>query len=183
MARRKTFWLGTAFDYSLLSVGNNVLTIAFNAGLHEVSEEPTIIRLIGRLWFSYERKLTQFQESSISLAWLGITCQHEDVSAQSPKDEIGDEHWMWTSFLASWSTFVEFPDRQFDSNTIIGGTVNSRGSVHNNTGIASVDIDARAMRKAPQPCKLTLMVDVEEELPDTGAEHHLSGYVRALCKV
>ena len=186
MARRNTFWIGQAFDYVAIGTGGGTLisiNIANSATLHEISQSPTIIRIVGRLWFTYERKGTQFQESSQSLCWAGIACMHEDVVTQSPKDSIGDEMWMWTGFMGSWSTFVEYPDRNFDSNTIIGGTVGSRGSIHNNSGVAMVDIDARAMRKAPEPCELTLSLDVEEKLADTGADHKLSGYIRALCKV
>ena len=182
--RRPTFWLAKTFEYQTLGTGPGLSTvvIATPAVLHE-TPEPTIIRIVGRLWYSYERKVESFQESSVSLCWAGIYCLHEDVTGQSPTTDLEEEHWMWTGFMASWSTFIEFPDRVFDANTIIGGSTASRGSVHNNSGASSVDIDSRSMRKAPESCSLRIGFQVDEALlSSTSSEHFISGYVRVLCK-
>ena len=183
-ARRKTFWLAKTFEYQDIGTGSGLtaIVIATDAVLHAHSQDPTIIRIVGRLWYMYERKGTGFQESTVNNLWAGIYCLHTDVSTQSPKDDLDEEHWMWTGFMSSWSTFVEFPDRAFDSGTIIGGSVESRGSVHNNSGASSVDIDSRSMRKAPEPCQLVLSCRVSENLAETPSDHKLNGYVRVLVK-
>ena len=89
---------------------------------------------------------------------------------------------MWTGFMASWSTFVEYPDRQFDGATIIGGSTESRGAHHNNSGASAVDIDSRSMRKAPEPCAIQIAFQVEEEFAETASDHKVCGYVRVLLK-
>lgn len=184
-ARRKTFWLAKTFEYQGIGTGSGLtgLVLATDAQLHVNGSDPTIIRIVGRLWYSYERKGTGFQESTHNNVWAGIYCLHTDVTTQSPRDDLDEEHWMWTGFMASWSTFVEFPSRQFDSNTVIGGSTESRGSIHNNSGASMIDIDARSMRKAPEPCQMILALRVVENLSETASDHKLNGYVRILLKV
>ncbi len=180
--RRRTYWLGTTFDYAGLVVGLNNFVIASNIKLHDTSQEPTVIRLVGRLHFEFERDSGGFKESMRSSAWFGIACVHEDLPQQSPRVEIEDEQWMWTGYCATQSTFTEYSGIQFDANTVIGGSTQSRGTQHIGGPGEFVDLDARSMRKAPQPCELALCVDVREHLPEVGATHKLSGYIRALIK-
>ncbi len=181
MARRRTYWLQKDFSYLGVAAASNA-TLVDTATLHKVSEDPTIIRMIGRLIFQHERDSGGFVESMRSNMWLGIMCQHEAVATQSPRTKGDDEQWMWTGFMAVQSTFVEYPSRQFDSNTVIAGSLQSRATQHIPTGVEHVDIDSRSMRKAPQPCRISLHWDIVENLTETGAAHFLSGYIRFLIK-
>ena len=183
MARRRTFWLATVFDYVGVAAGVVKHVMVSDADLHDVSEEPTVIRMIGRLHFQFERDTGGFQESMRSVCWLGIVCGHSSLPAISPKLQGDQEQWMWTSFLDAEATFQAFPDREFDSNVIIGANVTtSWATQHIPSVFETVDFDARAMRKAPEPCDISLITDIREVLPEFGAQHRLSGYIRFLCK-
>jgi len=181
-ARRKTYWRGRSFDYLPITTGKQSIEIVSNANLHLVSEEPTVIRMVGRLLFQFERAGGGFEQSMRSACWAGITCMHEELTSQSAKDDLAGEFWMWASYLTTQATFTEFPDRQFDSNTVISGGTLSRGSQHVPVDFEGVDFDIRAMRKAPEPCNIELNLHVEEQMPTTGADHFISGLIRVLLK-
>ena len=180
--RRRSFWLGRSFDYLALTTGTQVIEIISEPNLHLVSEEPTIIRMVGRLAFQFERAAGDFNESMRSAAWLGISCLHEDLTGQSPKDDLSEEHWMWCSYLQTQATFIEAPTREFDSNTVISGATASRASQHVPNALESVEFDIRSMRKVPEPCNLEFSLTVEEQMATTGALHKLSGFIRVLLK-
>jgi len=182
MARRGTAWFGKTFDYLAISPGLGSQDIVSDTLLHGTAESPTVIRMLGRLWFGYERADAGFQESQRSELWLGLTCRNPVMPVQSVKDNIGDEDWMWTTYMRAESTFVEYPDRQFDTNTIIGGTQSSRGTQHIPSDFSYVEFDVRSMRKAPQPCEVRLSVHLIEKMATTGASHKLSGLIRILVK-
>jgi len=179
--RRSTYWLGYVFNYEALSVGSTTVEMVPSSVLHAVSEEPTIIRIVGRLYFTFERN--EFQESQRSDLYFGITCQHEDVPVQSPRTEIADEHWMWYGVLSTWATFSQPPDRAFDANTIIpGSTGDGRVNQHIPNVMESTEFDARSMRKAPQPCAINMHFQLDERLTATGPAHKLTGFLRFLVK-
>ena len=182
MARRGTAWFGKALEYVTLGTGVTVIQFVSDTLLHGTAESPTVIRMIGRLWAGYERSDGGFQESQRSDFYFGISCQHSDITGQSPRLEPDAEHWMWTSYFYSESTFMEFPDWTFDSNVIIGGTTESRGTQHIGGYAEILEFDSRAMRKAPEPCEINLSVDVQERLSETGASHKISGLIRILVK-
>lgn len=186
MAKRRSFWINKTIDYIALGTGVGSLQICSPAQLHLFSEEPTIVRVIGRLSFSFERDSGGFKESMRSDMFLGLHCQHEDLPEQNPGSaDADDDIWMWTSWMMAWSTFVEYPAMSFDSNTYQNAASQptlSRGTHHIPNAFESVEIDARSMRKAPNPCELILGFEVNERLPETGASHKLSGYIRTLVK-
>jgi len=179
--RRRTFWKAFGFTYQSIT-GTFVQELVSNAVLHETTEQPTVIRILGRLWFTHERDSGGFSESMRSSLWLGITCMHENLGAISPRSNADEEHWMWTGYCAVQSTFVEYPDRANASDTIIGGSTQSRATHHVPTGIEHVDIDSRSMRKAPEPCRIALHGQVIEHMSETGASHQLTGLIRILMK-
>jgi len=181
MARRRTFWLAANVNYVAASASSN-LTLISSAVLHAVNEEPTIIRIVGRLIFFHERDSGGFSESMRSLCYLGINCVNDALGTINPQTKADEEHWMWTGFCAAQSTFVEYPDRLNNADTIIGGSTESRATQHVPTGIEHVDIDSRSMRKAPEPCAVRLHWQINEVMSETGAAHFLAGYVRVLCK-
>jgi len=183
MARRKTAWFGTAFDYTTISTGLTQIVLVSDAILHAVSQEPTIIRIVGRLVFQHIRDSGGFSESMRSNCFAGIMCMHDGIGALDPNARLDEEHWMWTGFMNSESTFTQYPDRLNASDTIIGGSTESRGTQHISSSTSHVDIDSRSMRKAPEPCRLTLNLKVSEVETETGATHKLSGILRFLVKV
>jgi len=183
--RRKTAWFAKDFDYASLGVGDGQsnLVLITNAALHANHQDVTIIRIVGRLLLQHRRDSGGFKESMRSNYFLGINCLHEDVIMPNPKTAGGEEHWMWQGFGHSESTFVEYPTRAFDSNTIIGGSAASRATHHIGDGGSLFDLDVRSMRKAPEPCQLNLVVRVSEVEGETGAEHFVSGLLRILVKI
>ena len=180
--RRKTFWLGKAISYVTVPGGTSHIILATSAQIHETTEDPTLIRMIGRLWFAFERN-TEFAESMRSICHMGISCVHEDMPLQNPKGDISEELWMWQGLAVTQATFVEYPDRQNAADTIIGGSTESRASQHVPTGIEHVDLDIRAMRKAPLPCEVRLSMDVAEVMAATASTNKIAGVVRMLFKV
>ena len=183
MAKRKTFWIGRALGYKAVGTGTITEVLASSTTIHAANEDPTLVRVVGRLLFWYQREPdAAFAESTRSTCYAGIHCVHEDIAAQNPVSEISGETWMWQGFMASQSTFVEYPTREFDSDTILPGSTLSRATQHVPTGCDHVDFDIRAMRKAPKPCEVRLMLDVTERLAQTGVSHFISGHVRMLFK-
>ena len=182
-ARRKTAWFAKSMNYDALTVGNTTIDLMTSAQLHDnVGQSPTIVRIVGSLLLQHRRDSGGFSESMRSNYFLGITCLHEDVISPNPFSGMDEEHWMWSGFAHSESTFIEFPDRQFDSNTIIGGSTESRGTPHVHSH-QFLDLDIRAMRKAPEACELRLLVNTSEVETETGASHFISGLIRVLVKV
>ena len=151
---RRPFWISKHLSYDALGAGANDIELASSSQLQLYSEDPTIIRIVGRIAFSYERQGDGFAESTRSDVYAGIYCAHEDLPLQNPStQDLDDGMWMWTNFLVAWSTFVQYPTRQFDSNTvIIGNTTTSRGSAHIPNAFETVEFDIRTMRKASAPC-------------------------------
>jgi len=179
--RRNTAWIAKGFNYDALFVGVTTFTLATDPELRELAgQNPTIIRIVGRLLFQHRRDSGGFKESARSNYFSGITCLHEDVVSPDPLSAMSEEHWMWSGFAASESTFTEFP--------IWNGTVKvqdstTRGTAHQADPWGSIDLDVRSMRKAPEPCELRLIVRVNEVEAETGASHFLSGLLRILVKV
>ena len=182
MARRKTFWLGKTYGYQAVSTGTTNLVLATSTTIHAANEDPTLIRIVGRIMFWHERDSGGFKESTRSTCFAGIHCVHEDIVSQNPVSEIGGETWMWQGLMCAQATFTEYPDRANAADTIIGGSTQSRGTQHNATGIEHVDFDIRAMRKAPKPCEVRLMLDVTERLAETGSSHFITAFIRMLFK-
>jgi len=181
--RRRPFWISNHFNYAALGPGLDTYELASSSQLQLYSEDPTVIRIVGRLSFHHERDLGGFAESMRSDYFMGIYCAHEDLPTQDPgSQDLDDGLFMWTSFCYSWSTFTQYPQREFDTNVIIGGTTSSRGTQHIPNTFENVEFDIRSMRKAPAPCKLVLVVRTTERLPETGATHKISGLVRTLVK-
>ena len=182
MARRRTFWLGHAISYQTVPGGTTNIVLASSSQIHATTQDPTVVRIVGRLWFGFERN-TEFAESMRSICQVGIACVHEDVANPNPKSDLGEEIWMWQGLMMTQATFVEYPDRQNAADTIIGGSTQSRASQHVPTGIEHLDLDIRAMRKAPEPCELRLAIDVAEVMTATSSVNKIAGFVRMLFKV
>jgi len=183
-ARRKTFWHGKFFDYQAVGVGSSVLQLVSNSTLHANSQEPTVIRIVGRLHFQYQRDAGGFTESTRSRMLCGISCLHEDLASVdlNPVLNLANEHWMWMGYMASEATFTEYPVWRSDTNVVLSGTT-TRGTQHIGGGpVTMIDLDVRAMRKAPEPCEVFLATHIAENLTETGASHFLSGFVRVLVK-
>ena len=178
--RRPTFWLGKTLQYVGVGTGVSSYNIVTSAQMHETTEDPTLIRVVGRIWFGFERD--DFKESMRSVIYLGLHCSHEDLPEQDPQNDISAEMWMWQGMMMSQATFTEYPDRQNAADTIIGGSTQSRATQHNPTGIEHIDFDIRAMRKAPLPCELVLAAKTVELMPNTGASHKLVANFRCLFK-
>ena len=92
--RRRTFWLARPIDYQTVAPGSSRIVLANTTEVHATSEDPTVIRIVGRIWCGFERN-TEFKESMRTIFHLGIQCVHEDVTIQDPKLESEDENWMW----------------------------------------------------------------------------------------
>lgn len=182
-AKRRPFWISKHFTYQALTTGNNEIEVASSSQLQLYSEDPTIIRMVGRLNLFAQRTGGGFEESTRSDAYLGLYCAHEDLPFQNPgNQDLDDGIWMWTGFMYAHSTFIQAPSRQFDSNTIIGGSTESRATQHIPNTFENIEFDIRSMRKAPSPCQLILALSVSERLPQTGSLHKLSGLIRVLVK-
>jgi len=175
-SRRKTAWHGKKIDYVSLSVANNTVQLVSSNTLHGTTQDPTIIRIVGRLLFMSERDTDTFIESARTDAWVGINCHHEDVTAQSVRDNPEAEGWMWTSFLHVEQTKMALPYWN-GSAEIIKDTTQ-----HIPQEFAQVEFDIRAMRKAPEPCEINLMVHLKEQMTNTVGGHFISGLVRVLVK-
>ncbi len=180
-SRRKTAWIAKALNYETLFTGITTIDLATSAQLHDnVGQSPTIVRIVGRLLFQHRRDSGGFKESMRSNYFVGITCLHEDVVPPNPQTAMNEEHWMWSGFAASESTFTEYP--------IWNGTVKvqdstTRGTSHIGEPQAMIDLDVRSMRKAPESCRLLLSVQTNEVETETGASHFISGLLRFLVKV
>jgi len=182
MTRRGTAWYGKTFAYQALTTGISSIDLVSDTLLHGTAESPTVIRMLGRLWFGFERSDGGFQESQRSDLFLGISCVKPTLPNLSPRDNVSDEDWMWIGFMRAESTFIEETSRQFDANTVIGGTTESRATQHIPSTLEEVSFDVRSMRKAPQPCEVRLSLQLTEQLAQTGASHKLSGFIRILVK-
>ena len=184
--RRRPFWIAKHFEYAAVNVGNNALTICSPSQLQQYSEDPTIIRIHGRLAFSFERDSGGFKESMRSDCYAGIYCANSELPGQDPgSSDLDDGLWMWSTYMYAWSTFVEYPAMSFDSNTYQNAASQptlSRGTQHIPNSFENVEFDIKAMRKAPAPCSLILALDIAERLPETGAAHKMTGLIRVLVK-
>ncbi len=169
--RRKTAWHGKALEYVALSTGTGEISLVSSATLHATSQDPTIIRIVGKLWFTYERDTGGNVNSMRSDMNFGIYCMHEDIGTRNVVDEIAEEFWMYHGYLGHHSTHLKIGDDTIGQGTSHWGSM------------PDVDIiDIRSMRKAPEPCELVLAYKVSERLTETGATHKLSGFIRVLVK-
>ena len=177
--RRSTFWLGKTLGYQAVGTGTISQVLATSAEIHETTEAPTLIRIVGRICFWFERD--DFVESMRSTCFAGIQCVHEDLPNQNPLSAVSEENWMWQGLMTTQATFSQAPIREFDSQTLTNGTT-TRYTQHVPTGTEHVDLDIRAMRKAPLPCEVRLALDITERMSNTGASHKITALVRMLFK-
>jgi len=173
--RRRTQWLGAAINEEMTE-GDNFIQLLDAGQLTEHAEEPTLIRLFGRLTQGHGFDVAD--GFGVIRTWGAIYMGDFSGSAIAGFDGngFGDERILACGFLKSAHQFEGVI--RFDSAGLITG--NSPALRNQRGPWEMADFESRAMRKVREGDSLILQASsfVDGDISNIGLE----GFVRALIK-
>lgn len=145
LVRRDSRWEGKTFSGVDIDSAPGSSDIVDSSSLFEVSSNPTITRIRGRLNIGTGVSDLESQNCGAK-TWWGIIACHEDRPTQSPYTDIGSDEWMWIGYTQDGYNMTQTWD----------GTSLTDILFASDSGVSYIDIDVRAQRRCQDDMELRL---------------------------
>jgi len=180
MSRRPVEWAGLAFnDLGLPAVGarsKRIIVDADEAGAGNFSFEhytkPTIVRIVGHLWFRLAAASQTVVENHRVNYMVGFMCSDEDLAAEDLETEPAHP-WMWMDYGILHRPATGMP--LYNGTTVVAEDKNDYGKPLNEHVF-----DIKTMRRVNRDCDLRMVIKTMVQVGSSSPT--VSGFVRCLIK-
>lgn len=175
--RRKTAWWGTSLSAVTMGVDTTVKHTLFDSNQDTWDEAMTLVRMIGTIYWGIE--LATNAELALVAFWWGIGIEHPDLpaSAYNARDDLEDEHWLYTGLGSLDRAAVAL-----GAGNVAGVPLLTPGSQWF-PGLHFDKFDTRVMRKLEVPNNIVLRVTVENQGTSDATNSSVTMAFRSLFKL